>query len=284
MAMPTFCAGSLDFIPGIASPVECGFARGDETISQQVMFLVKALANLKRHDWFRVARIPFVEDLVTYEAPMHFRSIIALVLSTLCIASSACVAVKPGVDTSGDRAEHEAIAKDLRKRAQEGNVTAQNGLGLLYEVGQGVPQSYGQAKKWFEEAAKQGHTEAQVNLGTLYLHGNAPPQSAQMALFWFSRAAEQGDVTAFKNLGVMYAEAQGVPQDSIQAYMWFLLAATHGDENSAERCRVLAIKMTSAQIAEAEERARAWKPTSKSLAWKAQRLSDTVLLTDLPPR
>jgi TPR repeat protein len=188
------------------------------------------------------------------------------------------------VDTSENRAEHEATAKELRKRAQEGSVTAQNGLGLLYKVGQGVPQSYGQAKKWFEVAAKQGHAEAQVNLGTLYLRGDAPPQSSQMALFWFSRAAEQGDITAFTNLGVMYAEAQGVPQDSIQAYMWFLLAATHGDESSAERCRVLAIKMTSAQIAEAEERAGAWKPKSKSLAWKLQSLSDTVLLTDLPPR
>jgi TPR repeat protein len=215
---------------------------------------------------------------------MLFRSIIAIVLSTLSFTSSACVAVKPAVDTSENRAKHEATAKELRKRAQEGNVTAQNGLGLLYKVGQGVPQSYGQAKKWFEEAAKLGHAEAQVNLGTLYLHGDAPPQSAQMALFWFSRAAEQGDVTAFMNLGVMYAEAQGVPQDSIQAYMWFLLAASHGDENGAERCRALAIKMTSAQITEAEERAGAWKPKSKSLAWKLQSLSETVLLTDLPPR
>jgi uncharacterized protein len=215
---------------------------------------------------------------------MLLRSITALILSILSFTSSACVAVKPAVDTSENRAEHEATAKELRKRAQEGSVTAQNGLGLLYKVGQGVPQSYGQAKKWFEEAAKQGHAEAQVNLGTLYLHGDAPPQSAPMALFWFSRAAEQGDVTAFSNLGVMYAQAQGVPQDLIQAYMWFLLAAKNGDENSVERCGVLAIKMTSAQIAEAQERAGAWKPTSKSLAWKPHSLSDTVLLTDMPPR
>jgi hypothetical protein len=42
--------------------------------------------------------------------------------------------------------------------------------------------------------------------------------------------------------------------------------------------------MTPAQIAEAQERAGAWKPTSKSLAWKLHSLSDTVLLTDIPPR
>ena len=216
---------------------------------------------------------------------MLLRSIIIpVVLSILSLTSSACVAGKPAVDMSENRAESEATAKELRKLAQEGNVTAQNALGLLYKVGKGVPQSYGQAKKWFEEAAKQGHVEAQVNLGTLYLHGDAPPQSAQMALFWFSRSAEQGNATAFANLGVMYAQAQGVPQDLIQAYMWFHLAAANGDEGSAERCEVLAIKMTSAQIGEAQERAGVWKPTSKSLAWKLHSLSDTVLLTDAPPR
>ena len=62
--------------------------------------------------------------------------------------------------------------------------------------------------------------------------------------------------TAFANLGVMYAQAQGVPQDLIQAHMWFHLAAANGDEGSAERCDILAIKMTPAQIAEAQERAR----------------------------
>ena len=166
---------------------------------------------------------------------MLLRFVIAFVLSIVYLTSSACADFKPAVDTSeNNRAEYEATAKELRKLAEEGNVTAQNGLGLLYKVGAGVPQNYGQAKKWFEEAAKQGHAEAQVNLGTLYLDGDGPPQSAQMALFWFSRAAEQGDVPAFAKLGLMYAQAQGVPQDFIQAHMWFLLAAANGDENSAE--------------------------------------------------
>lgn len=210
------------------------------------------------------------------------RCIIAFVLSIFCLTGFACVANKPVVDTSANhRPEDEATAKELRKLAEEGDVTAQNGLGLLYKVGRGVHQSHRQAKKWFEEAAKQGHAEAQVNLGTLYLHGDAPPQSAQMALFWFDRAAEQGNVTAFANLGKMYAQAQGVPQDLIQAYMWFLLAAENGDESSAEQRDLLAVKMTPAQIAEAQERARAWKPTTKTLALKLH-TSDTVLADTSP--
>ena len=92
----------------------------------------------------------------------------------MCLTSSACAYIKPAVDTSEkNRAEYEATAKKLRKLAEEGDVSAQDRLGLLFKVGMGVPQkqSYGQAKRWFEEAAKQAHAEAQVNLGTLYLHG-----------------------------------------------------------------------------------------------------------------
>jgi len=163
------------------------------------------------------------------------------------------------------RLKNEATARELLTLAEEGNVIAQNRLGLFYKVGKGVPQNYGQAKRWFEEAAKQGHAEAQINLGTLYLQGDAPPRSPQMALFWFGRAAEQGVVPAFAKLGQMYQEAQGVPPDFVQAYMWLYLAATNGDAPSAERRDILAMNMTYAQIAEAQKLAREWKPTRKSV-------------------
>jgi len=209
---------------------------------------------------------------------MLLRFVIALVLSIVCLTSSACADIKLAVDTSeNNRAEYEATAKELRKSAEEGNATAQNGLGLLYKEGAGVPQNYGQSKKWFEEAAKQGYAEAQVNLGTLYLHGEGAPQSDQMALFWYSRAAEQGDAPAFAELGLMYAQGRGVPQDFIQAHMWFNLAAANGEENSAERLDILAMKMTLAQITEAQKRAREWKPTNKSVARKPRTPSDTLL-------
>jgi TPR repeat protein len=205
------------------------------------------------------------------------------ILLILCLTSSACVATKPVADTSdSQRPEYVAAAQELRKLAEKGNVTAQHGLGLLYQAGRGVPRSYGQAKKWFEEAARQGHADAQVTLGTSYLRGDAAPQSSQMALFWFERAAEQGHVAAFANLGAMYAEANGVPQDMVQAYTWFLLAAENGDENSAQKRDLLAAKMNPAQIAQAQERARTWKPTSKSVAWKLFTSSQSVPADESP--
>jgi TPR repeat protein len=198
------------------------------------------------------------------DQPLSPRSNMILVLSLVCLTSSACADISPAVDTSrNDRAEDEATAKEVRKSAEEGNASAQYRLGLLYEGGVGVPQDYRQAKEWFEKAAKQGHVGAQADLGMLYLHGEGAPQSAQMAMFWFSRAAEQGDVLAFAKLGWMYAEGRGVLKDSIQAHMWYNLSAAQGEERAAEARDALAKQMTPAQIAEAQRLAREWKPKGK---------------------
>jgi len=198
------------------------------------------------------------------DQPISQRFNIALVLSMVCLTSSACADITPAVDTSQtNRAEDEATAKEVRKSAEEGDASAQYRLGLLYDGGVGVPQNYGQAKEWFEKAAKQGHVGAQADLGTLYLQGAGAPQSAQMALFWFSRAAEQGDVLSFAKLGWMYAEGLGVRQNFIQAHMWYNLSAAQGEQRAAEARDALAKQMTPAQIAEAQRLAREWKPKGK---------------------
>lgn len=198
------------------------------------------------------------------DQPGSPRFTVAIVFSIMCLTSSACTDIQPSVDTSqNDRDEDEATAKAVRKSAEAGNASAQYSLGLLYAGGVGVPQDYGQAKWWFEQASKQGHVGAQVDLGTLYLQGAGAPQSAQMAMFWFSQAAEHGDGLACAKLGWMYAEGQGVLQDSVQAHMWYSFAAAQGDQRAAEARDALAKQMTSAQIAEAQKLARQWKPINK---------------------
>ena len=198
------------------------------------------------------------------DQPVSPRFNMALVLSLVCLTSSACADMTPAADMSQNhRAEDEATAKALRKSAEEGDASAQNRLGLLYDEGVGVPQDYRQAKEWYEKAAKQGHAGAQTNLGTLYLQGEGAPQSAQMALFWFSRAAEQGEVLAFTKLGWMYAQGRGVLQDFIQAHKWYNLSAAQGEPRAAEARDALTKQMTPAQIAEAQRLAREWKPKDK---------------------
>ncbi|MGA7386653.1 MAG: hypothetical protein WBW99_01830 [Pseudolabrys sp.] len=76
--------------------------------------------------------------------------------------------------------------------------------------------------------------------------------------------AEQGDANAQYNLGVFYDNGLGVPQDKVRAYMWFNLSAAQGRDGAAAFRDLIARRMTSAQIAEAQKLAREWKPNTQS--------------------
>ena len=86
---------------------------------------------------------------------------------------------------------------------------------------------------------------------------------------WYRLAAEQGDAQAQYNLGLAYARGEGVTQNAVDAHMWFNLAAARFPANDT-RNRTAAVKnrdavageMSSEQLAEAQKRAREWKPQS----------------------
>jgi TPR repeat protein len=62
-------------------------------------------------------------------------------------------------------------ATDIRKLAEQGDADAQASLGFMYGNGQGVPQDYKEAVRWFRKAAEQGNANAQCNLGVAYDSG-----------------------------------------------------------------------------------------------------------------
>ena len=81
-------------------------------------------------------------------------------------------------------------------------------------------------------------------------------QNLQQALVWFARAAEQGLPAAQARLGLMLAT--GSAPDLIEACKWFFIAdaGQHGQAKAnLEHSRTL---MQPEQIAEAQQRARAW--------------------------
>ncbi|MCX6631984.1 MAG: tetratricopeptide repeat protein, partial [Candidatus Solibacter sp.] len=57
--------------------------------------------------------------------------------------------------------------KALLDRAEKGDAAAQDGLGHIYSQGQGVPQDFTKAVRWWRKAADQGHADAQFNLGVM---------------------------------------------------------------------------------------------------------------------
>jgi len=73
-------------------------------------------------------------------------------------------------------------------------------------------------------------------------------------------AAAQGDVLAQNAIGSMYENGRGVTQDYVLAHMWLDLAGANGDAAAIVERDLLASKMTPNQLAEAQRRAREWKP------------------------
>jgi len=102
--------------------------------------------------------------------------------------------------------------------------------------------------------AEQGDATAQFNLGFMYCDGEGVPQDYKEAVKWYRMAAEQGNATAQNNLGFMYCKGQGVPQNFVEAYAWFNLAAAQGEEENFKYNRDTLIKnMTPQQIAAGKE-------------------------------
>ena len=95
--------------------------------------------------------------------------------------------------------------EDLKRKAANGDATAQINLGLAYASGDGVPKNSAEAAMWFRRAALQGDAVAQYDLGRMYLHGNGVPKDPKEAVRWYRKAADQGEATAQYSLGAAYA-------------------------------------------------------------------------------
>jgi uncharacterized protein len=141
-------------------------------------------------------------------------------------------------------------------------LVAQIRLGYMYDKGQGAPQDYGLAVKWYRKAAGQGDAKAQFKLGSMYELGWHVPENDPKAASWFQKAADQGDAEAQLHLGNLYSLGVGVSQDYVQAHKWYSLIVS-GSASTVVLRRIagknreeVASKMTPTQIAEAERLAR----------------------------
>ena len=84
----------------------------------------------------------------------------------------------------------------------------------------------------------------------MYGKGEGVPQDYKEAVKWYTKVAEQGDVDAQYNLGLMYYNGEGVPKDLVQAYAWYDVAKANGQEKAKEwRDK---IELTPLQLAEAQ--------------------------------
>jgi TPR repeat protein len=65
-------------------------------------------------------------------------------------------------------ADYATALEEWRPLAEKGNAKAQDGLGLMYATGKGVPKNSIAAADWWMRAAQQNYAKSQYNLGVLY--------------------------------------------------------------------------------------------------------------------
>ena len=118
---------------------------------------------------------------------------------------------------------HYSIAADA------GYADAQNALGFMFVMGQGVVKDYQRAFDLFNKAAIAGNSYGMGNLGSMYSNGFFVKEDDAKALDWYEKAIEAGDAFGLAQAGVMYFNGKGTPQDYAMAAQYFQQAADLGD-------------------------------------------------------
>ena len=161
-----------------------------------------------------------------------------------------------GEHANQDRMEHERC---MWRAAEKGVPEVQFWLGVAFEQNLwfGVTDKQ-EALKWYKRAAEGGQPDAENELGVHYQDGDGVEQSYVQAAYWFRKAAEHvpnlgGAGQGRNNLGILYEQGNGVPKDYVEAYMWFSLAGNDSSTASIQQ------RMTPGQISRARQLAADWK-------------------------
>ena len=140
--------------------------------------------------------------------------------------------------------------------AEAGETDGMCQIGMLYQYGEGVEQSYDKAIEWYQKILEAGDTDGWFLLGTVYedledydkavecyenqiegggscqyfafwglakayQYGLGKEEDFPLALDYYHRAAGHGVVQAMVALGEMYFNGQGVAEDYDIANYWF---------------------------------------------------------------
>lgn len=141
------------------------------------------------------------------------------------------------------------------KAAKDGHAGSQVLLATMYKDGNGVNQSYVDAKVWYEQAAKQDHVLAQFHLGVMYEQGIGGPIDYTHALEWYGAASKHGLNYAQFNLAMMHLKGHGTPSNLTVARQWFEQSCVNGIQMGCDATDLLTGESEVQQGGEASTRA-----------------------------
>ena len=149
--------------------------------------------------------------------------------------------------------------KVLTDQANNGVAEAQFHMGEMYDLGEGVPQDYNEAFKWYGLAAKQGYFSAQTHLGNMYDLGHGVSQDFNEAINRYRFAANRGHAQAQFNLGVMFYKGRGVIQDYLLADIWFIRSSLQKNQEAFKYISLVEKLMSPQQRKKAQQMAKYWE-------------------------
>ena len=97
-------------------------------------------------------------------------------------------------------------------------------LGRAYELGEGAPQDFSEAVRWYRWAVEQGNAAAQCALGYCYAQGRGVPQSWPQAVHYYQLSAQQGRAEAQLALAECLERGLGIARNLAAAQYWRQLA------------------------------------------------------------
>ena len=166
------------------------------------------------------------------------------------------------------------------KAADAGDGLAAHQLGVEYMDGKPwvVPRDYDKARKYHMQAAEAGDPRSMFDIGSMYEFGLGVTKDLRQAAVWYGHAADYGHAQGAYNLGTMLESGEAGRKDEIEAYKFYIIAAENGfdgvpydnsrlriDREAPSPMQLLAKRMTPAQIADAQARAKAFKILSGPL-------------------
>lgn len=113
-----------------------------------------------------------------------------------------------GVERGGAPKDDIKAMELFKKAAAKGHLEATYMIGVLYDLGQGVPAKVAnnkvlrkeEALKYYKQAAEGGHSEAQATLGARLINGKGAPADMPGGISWLRAAAKQNNQMAQASL------------------------------------------------------------------------------------
>lgn len=116
-----------------------------------------------------------------------------------------------------------------------------------------------QAVELYRNAAERGYAYAMFYLGEMLYLGEGTPQDYPEAAKWFQLAADRHFANAAAYLGFMNEQGLGMPSNFLFAYVWYDIAARQGYLSAATNRDQLVQNLTKAQLSEARGWVTKWE-------------------------